>query len=562
MHLVQTMTRKDAFFTMLRSETPRVYASIVFALLATLVEFIPWIAVYLAIETIMNQGSVVVHSVVIAAALLVRYVFYIAAVWQAHLVAYHVIQKVRQHMVKVLSTMPLEQLQRYKRADLEKRISSDCQQLEPLIAHHGTDVINGLLMPILLSFLLFYIDWRIALIAFIPLPIAATIQFLMMKGFSGRFEKYQSIVATMHSAQLEFLRSIGVMKLFAVDAQSYQQLHKAMEKHNKLVSSYTKQLITAWVGFITIAQMSFILVVPVAIGFTMQGQLSIAELIMISAITAGLLKPWLDLTQVSGQAQQSFLCLDRLIPMFGYSESNHALYSGSVQTLSCQKLYLDRGEQSVLRDINASLSSGDRVFIQGPSGCGKSSLIEVLTGALSATQGGWYINDQAVSTLTDQNRAEYVAVVSQQSQFFSGSIRDNLLLASPTCDDMTVWKTLDRLELTALIRALPNQLDTDMGETHRTFSGGEMQRLAIARALLAHTPILVLDEATAHLDQKSELSILDSIHHAFPEQIQIIINHRTHGKDSSLTNAVVSTMIRPTQHWTIDNGSLKECTHG
>ncbi len=127
MHLVQTMTRKDAFFTMLRSETLRVFASIIFALLATLVEFIPWVAVYFAIETIMKQGSVVVHSAVIAAALLVRYLFYIAAAWQAHLVAYHVIQKVRQHMVQVLSSMPLEQLQRYKRADLEKRISNDCQ---------------------------------------------------------------------------------------------------------------------------------------------------------------------------------------------------------------------------------------------------------------------------------------------------------------------------------------------------------------------------------------------------------------------------------------------------
>ncbi|WP_342668973.1 ABC transporter transmembrane domain-containing protein [Vibrio sonorensis] len=193
------------------------------------------------------------------------------AVWQAHLVAYHVIQKVRQFIVNALARMPSEKLHRFHRADLEKRVSDDCQKLEPLIAHHGTDIINGLILPFLMIGLLFFIDWRLAVVALIPLPLAGTIQFLMMRGFGERHTKYEKIVSKMHQAQLEFLRSIGVMKLYAVDADSYQQLRSTMRSHHKIVGTYTDQMIGAWVSFVTLAQTSVILVIPVAVTFAALG---------------------------------------------------------------------------------------------------------------------------------------------------------------------------------------------------------------------------------------------------------------------------------------------------
>ena len=527
MRLTHTMSRKQTFLTILRNEPTRVMISISCVILASIVELIPWLAIYLSAQAIVNQQPIIMHSMVILVAIIVRYTLYSTAVWQAHLVAYHVIAKIRQHIISALAYMPVEKLKDFRQADLEKRISDDCQQLEPLIAHHGTDIINGLLMPIFLTCLLFYIDWRIGLIAFIPLPIAAAIQFLMMRGFSDRLEKYNDVVSRMHSAQLEFIRSLGVMKLFAVDASSYQQLYRSMRRHNRIVIGYTQQMITAWVSFITIAQTSFILIIPFAITFTLNGSISTSDLVMVSVITAGLLKPWLDLTQIAGQMQHSLLSLDRLIPLFGQGIIEKKHQTETIQLLSCNNLTVSRGDRQILKNINKTIFPGEKVVIHGSSGSGKSSLIEVLTGSLNADEGGWYINNNPVNQLNDKQRAHLITLVGQRAVFFKGSIKDNLLLAANDVSDSAIWQVLTSLHLAPVIYRLSNGIDTKMGVTERHFSGGEMQRLSIARAILANTPILILDEATAHLDVKTEFDVLKTIDEYSPCQTKIIITHKT-----------------------------------
>ncbi|WP_260261430.1 ABC transporter ATP-binding protein [Vibrio intestinalis] len=550
MYLSQSMTKAQAFSAMLRSEPRRVVLSIFAAVVTSIIELALWIAIFLTANTLASGQINYGYVALVALFTVLRYGCYMLAVWQAHLVAYHIIQKVRQHIIWALAKMPSQKLHLFHRSDLEKRINDDCQKLEPIIAHHGTDIINGLLMPILLTGLLFYIDWRIGIIAFTPLPIALVIQALLMRGFAGRHEKYNTIVAAMHAAQMEFLRSIGVMKLFAVDAESYRKLHLSMRRHNKLVNAYTKQMITGWVSFVTVAQTSFIFVVPAGIYFTVNGSMSLVELTMVSAITAGLLKPWLDLTQIVGQIQQSSQAIDRILPLFGEIETPVQEFQEPIITLSCREVEIVRGKRTILNNINTTIKPGERVYIQGESGSGKSSLIEVLSGLLTTNQGDWYINEQPVQSLSDKQRASYVSLVSQQTVFFKATLKQNLLLAKPNTGDDKIWHVLSLLKLENLVKQLPHQLETDIGETKRSFSGGELQRLAIARAMLAYTPIIILDEATAHLDTTTEKLVLDALRQYNPQQIQLIINHR----DQAVSNF--------NQKWSVGHGELLEEYHG
>ena len=220
MLLSKEMSRGVAFKSMLQSERRQVALSLAGAVLASLVEVIPWLCLLFSLQALALKEPLSSYLIVFVVALSIRYGLYVFSVWQAHLAAYHIIQKTRQHIIRALAEMNIEQLRSQKRGDIEKRLSDDCQSLEPLIAHHGTDVINGLLMPVFLTILLGYIDWRLALIALLPLPVALVVQITMMRGFRHRQEKYMQIVANMHQAQMEFLRSIGVMKLFSVDADS------------------------------------------------------------------------------------------------------------------------------------------------------------------------------------------------------------------------------------------------------------------------------------------------------------------------------------------------------
>ncbi|WED23349.1 ABC transporter ATP-binding protein/permease [Vibrio sp. JC009] len=540
MYLSQTMGTKSALMEMLKSEQSRMWATIGCAILSSLIELIPWVCFFQAANVLLKGDHPEIYLIAMATAIVLRYVFYTLSVWQAHLVAYHVIQRVRQYIVKALASMPNERLQKFHRGDLEKRISDDCQSLEPLIAHHTTDIISGLLTPVLLMAVLLWIDWRVGLFALSPLPLAAVAQFLMMRGFTKRQESYNQIVSHMHQAQLEFLRSIGVMKLFGVDVDSYRQLSRTMNKHHKLVGAYTNQMVGAWVTFVTLAQASLMTTIPFALYFTVIGDLTHVELAMIVMLCAGILKPWLDLTQIFGQVQQSMLAIGRLIPLFHHYETENASPCQQLKELSCQSLSLFRGERHLFHSVNLSFFPGERIVFQGSSGSGKSSLLGTLSGTVEPQAGGWYYNDLPLNGISDDKRSQLLAVVDQHPKFFTGSLRDNIALSLPDTEDKKIWQLLTLVGLNQLIRDLPEQLETDIGETERAFSGGEIQRLAIVRAALANTPVLILDEATSHLDNFTEQMVLTGLRRFSPNQIQLIISHRT----QALTDATHSYRLK------------------
>ncbi|ASU23781.1 ABC transporter permease [Vibrio qinghaiensis] len=527
MLLSHHMSRMTALKSLLFSERNRVTLSITSAILCSVFELISWIFLYLAVTAIYHNESATAYFLMMCLTVMGRYAFYALAVWQAHLAAYHIIQKVRQHLVRALAKMRMDKLRSLSRGDIEKRITDECQSLEPLIAHHGTDIINGLLMPLFMVGFLFYIDWRLALIALMPLPLAMTAQIWMMRGFAERQQKYNQIVAHLHQAQMEFLRTIGVMKLFAVDADSYLELSRTLQSHHKIVTGYTQTMVSAWVTFVTLAQISLILVLPVAIMLANTGQLTLIDLVMVACVSVGLLKPWLDLTQVFAQIQQSFIAIDRILPLCGEPESHPFHYPSSLMLLECRDLVVARDPKvAVLQQANLKAYPGQRITIEGASGVGKSTLLASLLGELEPTSGAWYINGQPITDIDDESRSHYLASVDQRVVFFSGSLRDNLILTKRHVEEHEIWQLLTWFGLKPLVQSLPQQLDCPIGEACRLFSGGEMQRLAIIRAAVTKAPILILDEATAHLDALSEQSVFEALRHYAPAQIQLIISHR------------------------------------
>ncbi|MCQ9084232.1 ABC transporter ATP-binding protein [Vibrio harveyi] len=526
MHLTDKMSVTQALISLLKTEKKRITYTGVSAVLCVFAELVTWICLYAALSKYLNTQSLYFYLALMTIAVCVRYFFYTISVWQAHLAAYQIIQTIRQKLVRALSEMPTAKLMQYHRGDIEKRLSDDCQSLEPLIAHHTTDIITGTLLPFVLLGFMVSIDWQLGLIALSPLPLAVIAQTVMMRGFSDRQKKYNQVVANMHKAQLEFLRSIGVMKLFGVDADSYRQLSNNMTKHHKLVNAYTNQMVGAWVTFTTLAQASLVLVIPFAIVKLTQGSLSPAELAMIVILCAGILKPWLDLTQIFGQVQQSFSSLERILPLFSATSDQHfkSIATPYVE-LCCENLAVKRDSLDIVSGLNLQLSHGECIVIQGASGSGKSSLLATLYGELATYEGDWFINQKAVSSMSDRERSQFISVVDQHPVFFSASIRENLVLGDRLIHDSVIIKLLDMLGLSALIEQLPNGLYSSMDETERNFSGGELQRLAIARAMLVRPAILVLDEATSHLDKVTENRVLEAIRQHAPQQIQLVISH-------------------------------------
>lgn len=526
MNLINSMSPFQVLFTVIVAEKRRMLVAALCAVCCAVLELLLWVFLFQFLQSLSSESHQPMYFVAMLFAVGVRYAFYTISVWQSHLAAYQIIQNIRQHIIHALAKMQTEELKMFHRGDLEKRVNDDCQSLEPVIAHHTTNIIIGLTQPLLLGAFLFWLDWTLALIALSPLPLALIAQIVMMRGFAPRQAKYHQFVTDMHNAQLEFLRNIGVMKLFNVDTDSYQQLNRTMLKHHKLVNTYTQQMIGSWVTFVTLAQTSLILVIPFAIYKAMSGTMTLEVLALVVILCSGILKPWLDLTQIFGQVQHSLSSLNRLIPLLGQHTEYSELPQQPLYELRAINITLQRGSQTLFQDVSLTLRPGHVVVVQGRSGSGKSSLLSTLSGHLSPTSGSWAINGLVLESVNDEDRSKFIACVDQSPIFFQGSLKDNLTLANPTVSESKIWQLLDLTGLTKLVQRLPDILNTSIGETKRSFSGGELQRLAIVRAALAETPILLLDEATSHLDNLTEQKTLTGLKAYSPNQIQIVVSHR------------------------------------
>ncbi len=186
MYLSDKMSVTQALIALLKTEKKRITYTSVSAVLCVFAELATWICLYVALSNYLNTQSLNFYLALMTIAVCVRYFFYAISVWQAHLAAYQVIQTIRQKLVRALSEMPTVKLMQYHRGDLEKRLNDDCQSLEPLIAHHTTDIITGTLLPFVLLGFMVSIDWQLGLIALSPLPLAVIAQTVMMRGFSDR----------------------------------------------------------------------------------------------------------------------------------------------------------------------------------------------------------------------------------------------------------------------------------------------------------------------------------------------------------------------------------------
>ena len=532
LELNPTLSPLRALWQLLLTERNRMTWALVFVITGSLMEALPWMLMAWALSLVLagHPDELWLCALALAGAYTARNVLIAAANWQTHQAAYAIILRLRRHLVSVLASWPLDRLQRTHRADLEKRLLRDADRLEPLLAHHGVDLINAAILPLVLFGLMLAIHPGLALLALMPLPLALGLQALLMRGFAPRQQAYNDSVERLDQAMLEYLRSLTVFKVFGRDLAAYRQFSRALTDHHGLMQAFTRQLITGWAMFIAAMNAGVWLVLPVALAMWGRGQLTLPELVLSVVLSAALLRPWQAVTQLMGEVIMGLTALKDILPLTGDAGEpmppDASTMRESVPGLRVDNLSLDLDGYPALSNVGFSLAAGETVVLMGPSGAGKSSLVHCLAGLRQPSRGRALWQGYVLNDLTDADRARTLTLVLQTPFFFRGTLKDNLCLGAPEATEKALASALNQCGLTPLLASLPDGLATDMGEAARLFSGGEQQRLAIARALLADTPVLILDEATAHLDAESEERLLTRLMEDRPHQTRLIVSHR------------------------------------
>jgi subfamily B ATP-binding cassette protein MsbA len=332
----------------------------------------------------------------------------------------------------------------------------------------------------------------------------------------------------------DILGSSAIFKTFKLE----QRLLKRYQQHSEEISALeqTKGKIEGATNATSqvAGNLTFLMAIVIAGYYVSQGDLEIGAMLAFIQLMNYLVSPFSALPGLIASLQQSLGGAERIFELMDQKTEYEDLPEDLNQKQHFEQLQLDAVSLSyseedpkpVLQDIHLQVKSGEMLAIVGPSGGGKSTLFKGLLGFYPFTQGSMRINDVDVEEMTLSKLRDYFAFVPQETHLYTGTIRDNLLSGDHLADDAAIHTALRRANAYEFVMELPQGLDTDIGEHGSRLSGGQRQRLSIARAILKDSPILLLDEATAALDNESEKIVQDALRRLMSEKTTLVIAHR------------------------------------
>ena len=409
-------------------------------------------------------------------------------------------------------------------------MNDDVNQLERFLDQGATDLLQVATTVIVVGGIMFYIAPEVAILAIIPVPIIVIGSFMFQRRIGERYTRVREEVADLNSLLNNNLSGITTIKSFTAEEREIERVRAASETYRKANQSAIR-LSASFVPLIRMAIL-FAFTANMLVGgwMALDGSLSIGAYSVIVFITQRLLWPLTRLGQTFDLYQRAMASTARVLDLLdteiGIVEGDVSIerVSGDIEFLDLGFSY--QGREPVYAGLSLKINSGETLGIVGSTGAGKTTLMSLLMRLHDPQSGSVKLDGIDVRDLTLECLRGSIALVSQNTTLFPGSVRDNILYGKPNATEEEVLNSANIAEAMEFIRALPDGWETEVGEDGHRLSGGQRQRLAIARAVLKDAPILVLDEATSNVDNETEAALQRSIEKLSKDRTTIIIAHR------------------------------------
>lgn len=458
---------------------------------------------------------------------------YVGALMCTHVSAFRVQANLRTRLMKHIVTLPLGVFDQAGTGKIRRIVNESSAATETYIAHNLADKAVASATPVGLVVLMLAFDWRIGLICLIP----AIIGFLFMMGMMGKemqekMREYQNALEVMSSEATEYVRGIPVVKTFGQTVFSFKRFKNALDDYEKWCVSYTISLRKSMMGFMTGINAIFVALVFAGFIFARNGVTSDLILNMMYYI---IITPLLTvtLTKIAYAGEQEMQVIDSIKRIDGIlniqplSETDQAKQPKdySVELKNIRYRYPD-AENDAIHNLSLSIPSGQHVAFVGPSGGGKTTTAALIARFFDVQEGTIEIGGVNVKEIPQNTLMKMVSFVFQDNKLLKGTILDNVRLAKPEATDAEVMEALKKAQCMDIIKKLPDGIHTVIGTKGTYLSGGEQQRIAIARAVLKNAPILILDEATAFADPDNEAMVQKAFEELSVGKTLIMIAHR------------------------------------
>lgn len=471
---------------------------------------------------------------------LLAMLIYIGALMCSHVAAFRVQANMRIVMMKHVMKLPMGYIEFEGSGKIRKIVADSSTATETYLAHNLPDKAVSYATPVGLIVMMLIFDWKIGLICMIP----AVIAFLMMGSMMGEkmqndMKEYQNALEDMSSEAVEYVRGIPVVKTFGQSIFSFKRFKEAIDKYEKWTIAYTISMRIPMIGFITAANSIFAFIVACGYIFARN---SVSDGFIYNILFYIIITPILTVTlmKVAYAGESQMIVKDALMRMYTLLDMEPLPEAADPATPKDSSISFDKVSFSyagsirkALNDVTLDIKPGQHIAFVGPSGGGKTTLASLVARFWDVSEGSIKIGGVNVKDISSKELMNQVSYVFQDSRLLKMSILENVRMGNPDASDADVMKALSDAMCMDIVEKFPDGVHTMIGSEGVYVSGGEAQRLSIARAFLKNAPILILDEATAFADPDNEIMVQKAFSNLSKDKTVIMIAHRL----STITDA-------------------------
>ena len=515
------------------------YASWVLSAISALTALVPFLYIWKILRDVLAAAPDYAQAVniphygwmaVLFAVL--AYLIYIAALMCSHLSAFRVATNLRLEVSEHLATLPLGFTETFGSGKLRKIIHESTGAAETFLAHQLPDKYNAMATPIGLLVLLLVFDWRLGLLSLVPVALG----FVIMSAMTGRrmadkMRQYGNALESMSNEAVEYVRGIPVVKTFGQSVFSFKKFKATIDEYEKWVIAYTKELRMPMMLYTAAINGVFAFLIVGGLLFTRNGVTSefLLNLLFYIIITPVIS---LTLTRIMYMSENELVVADALARVDSVldaepvPENDHPRHPKDASVSLKDVHFSYDGKTDVIKGVSLKIQPGQTVAFVGPSGGGKSTLANLICRFFDVQSGSVRVGGADVRDITKEELMDTISFVFQNSRLLKGSILDNVRLGRAQATEAEVLAALKAAQCMDIVEKFPEGIHTVIGTKGVYLSGGEQQRIAIARAMLKNAPILLLDEATAFADPDNEARVQAAFAQLAKGKTVIMIAHR------------------------------------
>lgn len=541
----------------LKGHKSKIFAAVFIAIVGVGFGVIPYFSVAAIINNLVaknaNLNNYYPYIFAVFLGFLASILFHEISTIISHNLAYRIIEDKRKLLADKLSKISMGEVERKSSGQWSQFMVETLDKMEKPIAHVIPEVIANIFIPIVLIITIFIMDWRIGIANLLTIPLGLLFSMLMMRGYEEKSKRYQEAAKAMNTTMVEYVNGIKVIKAFNKSASSFGKFRKTVEENKNAMLDWYLSVCFSMTATMETIPSTMVFVLPASLYFFMKGSVEVGTLITCILLSYASYKPLIKAMSHMETIANIKVVFEEIkkimeIPNLKRGEEVRDIKSYDVEFKDVTFAYEE--SKNVLNNISFKANENELTAIVGNSGSGKSTITKLIAGFWNVSNGEILIGKTNLNELPLKQNMELVSYVSQENFLFNKTILENLKMAKEDASMDEIKEACEKASCYNFIKGLPNGYQTIVGKGGANLSGGEKQRIAIARCFLKNSPIVLLDEATAYSDPDNESVIQQSIDKLIKDKTVIMVAHR------------LSTIVNANKIIVVDNGEvIEEGTH-